>query len=134
MTQDSSREFARASLAKAAEMLDDAVFLLSQERYNSAVDRAYYAMFHSSRAALAGAVITPPRSHRSLNSLLSEALVRQAKLEGEYTRQLVDSFRARQRSTYDVETRFGAQQASQAIVQAEGFLDGIRRLVAEEAR
>jgi uncharacterized protein (UPF0332 family) len=78
--------------------------------------------------------MTPPRSHRSLSSLLSEALVRESKLEGEYTRQLVDSFRARQISTYDVETRFSALQASEAVDRAEGFLDRIRRLVAEAGR
>ncbi len=45
---EASKSFWTESLRLAREMLYDAKFMLQSDRYRSAVDRAYYAMFHAS--------------------------------------------------------------------------------------
>lgn len=44
-------------------MLHDAKLMLQSDRYRSAIDRAYYAMFHASRAALHMDSLELPKTH-----------------------------------------------------------------------
>jgi len=69
------------SLEKAEEFLKTAQRCLEEQWYNSGASRAYYAMFHAVRAALAHAGIDRPWwSHGSLHATFSGELVRHRKL------------------------------------------------------
>lgn len=69
------------SLEKAEEFLRTAEQCVEEGWRNSAASRAYYAMFHAVRAALANAGITRPWwSHGSLHATFSSELVRRRKL------------------------------------------------------
>ena len=65
---DPSKSFTTESLWLAREMLADARLMLERESYRSAVDRAYYAMFHAVRAALHKDGVDLPKTHAGLRS------------------------------------------------------------------
>ncbi len=112
-------------------MLDDATFLLSHTRHRSAVDRAYYAMFHSSQAALAGTTSRQPKSHGGLRAVFGQNLVQPGKVEPVFADHLSLAFRLRQRSTYDPDFSLEGDRADVVVAAAAEFLTRMRRLVEE---
>jgi uncharacterized protein (UPF0332 family) len=68
------------SLEKAHEFLHTAQRCLQEGWYNSAVNRAYYAMFHAARIALAAVAIERPQwSHGGWHATFATELVRRRK-------------------------------------------------------
>jgi len=68
------------SLDKAQECVQTAQRCLQEGWYNSAVNRAYYAMFHTARAALAAVALDRPQwSHGGLHATFATEMVRRRK-------------------------------------------------------
>jgi len=66
MTMEPSNEYVKRCLVLAEEFLTDAKFCLAHSRLRSAVNNAYYAMFHASQSILASKGVRPPRTHKGL--------------------------------------------------------------------
>jgi len=96
-------------LELADEFLSDAKLSLEHARLRSAINNAYYAMFHASRAILASKVISPPKTHKGLREMLGKEIIMTGVLEKEYGRDLSEAFEMRQASTYDIYASFGEE-------------------------
>ena len=77
------KEYIRQELKKAEQSLKAAQNLLADGLYDDAVSRAYYAVFHSARAALK-IKGTETVSHKGLISQFALHLVRAGEVEEEY--------------------------------------------------
>lgn len=132
MTMGPSSEYARTRLELATNMLSDAKFLLGQGRLSSAVDRAYYAMFHAAQAALAAAGVKAPRSHRGLRNQFGEHVVATGLVEREYARDLTKASEVRQEATYEAYAPAPtADEATDLVERADRFLKRVTILIGE---
>jgi hypothetical protein len=119
-----------AWLAKAKESLEAAQLLLSQQYFEDATSRAYYAMFAATKAALVS-VGVETRSHSSLRSLFGQHFVKTGLLDAQFAKMLAFAFEARQSSDYSVSDRLVADEAKAILSDAEQFVATIKKLLSE---
>jgi uncharacterized protein (UPF0332 family) len=81
-------------LARAREMLADAVLLLQAGSRRSAVNRAYYAAFHAARAMLATAGVET-RKHAGVLSFFDREFIKSGRLDLSCSETLHDLYEAR---------------------------------------
>jgi len=134
MTMGSSREFVRRCSELADEYLADAKLCLTNSRLRSAINNAYYAMFHASQAILASKGVTPPKTHKGLREMLGRKVILAGLLEKEYGRYLSEAFEMRQTSTYDIYASFGEEDVSDIVNRAEEFVERARKMLEEHNR
>ena len=133
MTMEPSREYVRRCLELADEFLADARLCLEHSRLRSAINNAYYAMFHASQAILALKGISPPKTHKGLRELLGREIIITGLLEKDLGRGLSEAFEIRQVSTYDIYANFGEEDVSKIVGKAERFVKRIKEII-DEAR
>jgi len=122
---EASKSFSTESLRLAREMLYDAKLMLQSDRYRSAVDRAYYAMFHASRAALHMDSLELPKTHAGLRNLFGQHFLITDKLPKDLGKWLSQAFRLRQRGDYEVHAEIEEERVQETIANAENFLHTI---------
>ena len=110
-------------LAKAQEFVQTAQQCLQEDRYNAAVNRAYYAMFHAARAALAAVARDRLQwSHVGLHAPFAMEMVRRQKLYPLLcVHALTAAMELRHIADYS-EVQISRRQATQAVRAAEDFL------------
>jgi uncharacterized protein (UPF0332 family) len=106
-------------------MLSDANLMLESESYRSAVDRAYYAMFHAARAALHSESVDLPKTHAGVRNLFGQHFLVSGKLSKDLGQWLSQAFRLRQQGDYEVHADVGEGAARDAVVNAEQFLKAV---------
>ena len=131
MTMEPSREYVRRCLELADEFLADAKLCLEYSRLRSAINSAYYAMFHASQAILVSKGIRPPKTHKGLRELLGREIIITSLLEKELGRDLSEAFEMRQVSTYDIYASFGEEGVGEIVYKAERFVKRIREIIGE---
>ena len=110
-------------------MLTDAWSLFSDMSYRSAVDRAYYAMFHAAHAALAFAGVSEPRTHRGLRTVLGKQLILTGTIERQYGRNLAYAQQVREQMTYDVSASPSQEETEGLLEMARAFVDRVQSFV-----
>ena len=113
----------------AQEYLEDSKKLLELKRFRSAVDRAYYAMFHAAQAILAFKGIAPPKTHKGLRELFGKEIILKGLVEKNFGKELSRAFELRQASTYEVYAVFGEDSVREIVESAEKFVNKIKELV-----
>jgi uncharacterized protein (UPF0332 family) len=129
MTMEPSPEYVRQELQLANEALDDAEFLLQDDRLKAAANRAYYAMFYAVRAALASAGVERPRSHRGAINLFIRHWVRTDKVDQVLAKDLQDAFDLRQKGDYDVYAVLGGEVVRETIEKAKTFVSTFKGIL-----
>ena len=71
MTEETSKNYAKASLERAEKALKSAKLLQENGEHEDAASRAYYAMFHAARALLFNKGISA-KTHRGTISIFGE--------------------------------------------------------------
>jgi uncharacterized protein (UPF0332 family) len=120
------------SVAKAEEFLRTAERCVEEGWYNSGASRAYYAMFHAVRAALANAGITRPWwSHGSLHATFSTELVRRRKLYAfSSVRAITEALELRHTADYS-DHWVPARRAKKAVNAATEILKQVKELTGD---
>ena len=115
------------SLEKAEEFLKVAQRCLEEGWYNSAVNRAYYAMFQAARAALAAVGIHRPWwRHGSLQATFSTELVQRRKLyPAAFVRNLAEAMELRHSADYN-DSHAPPRRATRMVRNAEEFVSRVR--------
>ncbi len=112
-------------LEKAERSLRAAEVLFEEEDYDFAVSRAYYAMFYCAKAMLLRKDITT-KKHASTISLFCEKFVKTEEFPYELATYLIDAFRKRQLSDYDVFVTISESEAKDLINKAKIFVDEVK--------
>ena len=118
----------------ADEFLADARLCLEHSRLRSAINSAYYAMFHASQAILALKGISPPKTHKGLRELLGREIIITGLLEKEFGRDLSEAFEMRQASIYDIYANFEEESVSKIVDKAERLVKRIKEIIGESLR
>lgn len=99
---------------------------LAAARYDDAASRAYYAMFHTTRALLAAKGLNA-RTHSGLAAVFAEHFVRTGELDAEFGRWIGQGRRTREVGDYDDFLTVEADEATEVVTRATRFLDEARR-------
>jgi uncharacterized protein (UPF0332 family) len=110
-------------LEKVHEFLHAAQRCLQEGWYNSAVNRAYYAMFQAARIARAAVAIERPQwSHGGLHATFATALVRRRKRYPlSFVHALIEAMELRHMADYS-DVQISRRQATRTVHTAEEFL------------
>jgi len=132
MTMEPSREYVRRCLELADEFMADAKLCLTHSRLRSAINSAYYAMFHASQSVLGSKGVSPPKTHKGVRELLGREVIMTNLLEKEFGRYLSEAFEMRQASTYDIYASFGEEGVTEIVDKAEQFIKRIKEILRED--
>lgn len=133
MTEETSKNYAKASLERAEKALKSAKLLEQNGELEDAASRAYYAMFHAARAILFSKGISA-KTHRGTISLFSEKIVKQSILSEEYADTLRKAFDIRQKSDYELYAQPNVEVIKEVIKNAEKFVNKIKELIKAQTR
>lgn len=107
---------------RAEDFLQDAVFNLQEHRYNTAVNRAYYAMYAAAQALLIDKEIYT-KTHKGTTGQFSRHYIKTALLEQKYGQMFSEVFDMRQSTDYDFEVVAEQEEAEKACNAATDFLE-----------
>jgi uncharacterized protein (UPF0332 family) len=116
----------------ALEILKDAQLLHKEKRLKSTVNRAYYAMFHATKAALLSQG-TDCQSHAGALNRFGECVIKKGLLEQRYAKSLHRAYRLREKSDYSPAFKIKEADTKKLISEAEEFVLGVKKLL-EEAK
>ena len=114
-------------MAKARKFLDDARANLKMGRLDTALDRAYYAMYHAARAMLQHYDIPLPKTHSGLRSVLGHELVKPGIVSRRYFQSLARGAQIREEVTYTVYAHHGQEAVENMVREADWFVSMAER-------
>ena len=109
-------------LAKSRQLLDDSRANLDMGRLETAVDRAYYAMYHAVRALLTNKGIPLPKTHSGLRSVFGDKLVKSGKVPRRFYKSLARGAQLREEATYTIYAKHGPDVTKVLVEEAEEFV------------
>ena len=116
-------------LAKAVRALESAAALLEKEDFEGSANRAYYAMFHAARGALASRnVEIRSRKHGALVGQFSRHLIADGSLPKALGRTINEVQKLRHVGDYDAPT-LARTDAEEALQSAQEFVAAVQRLM-----
>lgn len=118
-----SEEWQRAlTTVKAANIL------ASQQLWEDATSRAYYAAFHATQAVLLTESLQP-KSHQGTLHLFNYHFVKSGRLDPKYTQILARAAKYREEADYRHAMTFTEDQTTQTIREVHQFLDGMNQFL-----
>lgn len=87
-------------IARAKETYEDAIILVEREKWNSAINRLYYASYYAVIAILLTNDLKPT-THNGAKSNFSEYFIKTGKIERKYGKMYSQLFTWRQKGDYD---------------------------------
>jgi len=115
-------------LQRAYEALEDARILAGASRWNTCVNRLYYACFYAVSALLIQNGLSSSK-HAGIRSLFNRHYIKTGKVAKEMAQIYNDIFERRQESDYLDFIRFKESQASPWISKAEAFIKHIDAII-----
>ncbi|MEL6944662.1 MAG: HEPN domain-containing protein [Bacteroidota bacterium] len=109
-------------IQEAETMLDDAQFLLTGNRYGSAVNRAYYAVFHCVQSLLQSKEILV-KTHAGTRSKFGELFIKTGILPKSLGEQLEKLESYRTIADYSYDNEISSSIAAKAVISAVHFLE-----------
>ncbi len=125
---DSKSELINYRLQRAYEALEDARILAGASRWNTCVNRLYYACFYSVSALLIQRGLSSSK-HTGTRSLFNRHYVKTGKVAKKMAQIYNDLFERRQESDYLDFIRFKESQVSPWISKAEEFVKHIETII-----
>lgn len=125
---DSKSELINYRLQRAYEALEDARILAGASRWNTCVNRLYYACFYSVSALLIQHGLSSSK-HTGMRSLFNRHYVKTGKVAKEMAQIYNDLFERRQESDYLDFIRFKESQVLPWISKAEAFVKHIGAII-----
>lgn len=120
-------------LDKAQRLLDDAALLLREKRWESSVNRSYYAALSAAKAALILLGIDP-KTHEGVKTMVNKELVLRDILSKEHGKWFRELLFDREDVDYADYVNVDAADAEQAHLHAAKFIEKIREIVGSLAR
>lgn len=122
---------AESEMDRARGALKAAQWLLKGEFLEDAASRAYYAVFHAARAALATQA-TAPKTHAGVMRMLGEQLVKTGHIEAEYSRIFSAAQDARKFCDYVSSFQMSPDKAELRVDDAARFVERIERYLKDQ--
>jgi uncharacterized protein (UPF0332 family) len=126
--KDSRSDLVNYRVQRAYEALEDARILADAGRWNTSVNRLYYACFYAVSALLIKDGLSSSK-HSGVRSLFNRHYVKTDKVSKEMAQIYNDLFERRQESDYMDFIRFEQSQVQPWISQAEAFVKHIEPII-----
>ncbi len=126
-------DLAGYELDRGAERLDAARLLLREGKYEDAVNRAYYSMFHCARGLLYSRDISA-KTHRGLIGKFGENLVKSGEIAREFAAMLTNAEALRESADYGIISEIGEEDTRAVVRDAEEFIKMSRELLAARGK
>jgi len=125
---DSKNDLVRYRLQRAYDSLEDARILAKAARWNTCVNRLYYACFYAVSALLIQQGLSSSK-HTGIRSLFNRHYVKTGKVTKEMAQIYNDLFERRQESDYLDFIRFKKSQVNPWLSKAEAFIKHIAAII-----
>ena len=119
-------DLSQKELTRAKKALLAAKTLLENRLYEDCVSRAYYAVLHAAKAALAVEGIEP-QSHHAVRRMFGLHLVKTGKIEKHFAGILTAEQEDREIGDYDVHIEIEQETAQKRVADAEKFVGRIEK-------
>jgi uncharacterized protein (UPF0332 family) len=106
--------------------LKSADLLIRDGDYDSAVSRAYYAMFYLAEALLLKQGLSFS-SHKAVIAAFGKHFIKTGKLKEDFHRALIDAFEKRQVGDYESQVYTDRETAEEVLTKAKAFVEEISR-------
>ncbi|GAF85221.1 unnamed protein product [marine sediment metagenome] len=117
---------AQKGLDRARKALLAAKTLLENQLYEDCVSRAYYAVLHAAKAALATKDIEPV-SHNAVKRMFGLHLIKTGEIEKDFARILTAEQEDREIGDYDIYIEINQDRALKRVTDAEKFVQRIEK-------
>ncbi len=121
-------EYIRYRFQRAEESLDDALILIENKKWNTAVNRLYYSCFYAVIALLLNNDIDT-RTHNGARTKFSNEFIKTGILDKKYGRLFTKLFDYRQKGDYGDLFDFDEKIVLPLVNQVKDFLTGIKNLI-----
>ncbi len=125
------KETTRQFFARAADAIEAAEVLLTNDKVDFAAGRAYYAMFYTAEALLNEKGFQFGK-HGNVIGEYGQSFAKTRELDPKFHRWLLSSFDQRQIGDYAIDPRIEKDVVIQMIFQAQEFLEAARKYVGNE--
>ncbi|QGA80365.1 HEPN domain-containing protein [Candidatus Nanohalobium constans] len=109
----------KEKIEEAEKRLSTAKLLLENERFEAAVSRAYYSMFHAAKSLLQ-TEDSSPKTHEGVNSELGKLF--RDRIDLELLREFSRIKQLREDADYGAESNISKQKATEVVETAEKFI------------
>lgn len=113
---------------RALTTLKAANVLASQQLWEDATSRAYYAAFHATQAVLLTESLQP-KTHQGTLHLFNYHFVKSGRLDPKYTQILARAAKYREEADYRHAMTFTGEQTTQTIREVQQFLEGMQQFL-----
>lgn len=117
-----------AEMKLALEMVADAWLMFEKKRWRSAVNRAYYGMFHATKATLLFLKVDC-HSHAGAINRFGEHVVNKGLVGENLAKSLHRAYRLREKSDYQPITEIEKDDSEKILYEAEKFITQIKELL-----
>ncbi len=124
----SKKELSEFRLNRANETIEDAVFMSEKKRWNTTVNRLYYACFYAISAYLVLHDIKS-KTHKGAKTQFNNELIRAGKLSEEHGELYNKLFEFRHDADYEDFIIFTEEEVAPLIFQTQAFLQAISQLI-----
>jgi len=124
-------DLSQKELTRAKKALLAAKTLLENRLYEDCVSRAYYAVLHAAKAALAMEGVQP-QSHNAVRRMFGLHLVKTGKIEKDFARILTAEQEDREIGDYDIHIEIEQDTAHKRVVDAEEFVKRIEKYLSSD--
>jgi uncharacterized protein (UPF0332 family) len=126
--RDEQKQVILHRLARASETLEDARLLSQSKRWNSCVNRLYYACFYAVSALLLRDGFSSSK-HTGIRSLFNQHYVKPETIPKHFAHLYNDLFEWRHEGDYEDFIGFQESQVNAWLVQVEKFIEYISQLI-----
>lgn len=120
------KEIINEYLKTADDKLDSAKILLEHQKFDDAVSRAYYAVFHCAQALLLS-IGVKAESHSGVRHLFGLHFIKEGKFDKRYAKYLKNLKEDRENGDYGILTMIEQREAEEAVREAEEFVAETKR-------
>lgn len=120
-------------LQRAGDALEDAQILAHAKRWNTCVNRLYYACFYAVSGLLAAEGLSSSK-HSGVRSLFNKKFVKTGIVEKSHARVYNDLYERRQESDYVDFVEFQEEQVTPWVARAEAFVERIGEVTRRETQ
>lgn len=125
------KEIVKEYLKVADEKLDSAKILLEHKKYDDAVSRAYYAVFHCAQALLINEGLKA-ESHSGVRHLFGLHFIKKGKFDKKFAKYLKNLKEDRENGDYGILTLIEEEDAEEALSEAEEFVAETKKYLSIE--
>ena len=119
---------AKEEIKLAVDTLSDAQLMYANKRLKSTVNRAYYAMFHATKAALLSCG-SDCQSHAGALNRFGEHFIKKGLLDKRFAKALHRAYRLREKSDYSPAFKIETAEVEKLIEEAKEFVEEVKSIL-----